>query len=82
MDRVKVEGGFDERAMREAVIDTAAALGFIFAIGAIGGFFISKAFGSSLVLTGSLVGVMKVFLIFYIVCVVIIWAVYGRYFKK
>ncbi|VEB58726.1 major facilitator superfamily nitrite extrusion protein [Salmonella enterica subsp. enterica] len=34
--------------MREAATDTAAALGFISAIGAIGGFFIPKAFGSSL----------------------------------
>ncbi len=47
MDRVKAEGGSDERAMREAATDTAAALGFISAIGAIGGFFIPKAFGSS-----------------------------------
>ncbi len=35
MDRVKAE--IDERAMREAATDTAAALGFISAIGAIGG---------------------------------------------
>ena len=72
MDRVKAEGGSDERAM----------LGFISAIGAIGGFFIPKAFGSSLALTGSPVGAMKVFLIFYIACVVITWAVYGRHSKK
>ena len=82
MDRVKAEGGSDERAMREAATDTAAALGFISAIGAIGGFFIPKAFGSSLAVTGSPVGAMKVFLIFYIACVVITWAVYGRHSKK
>ncbi|EPU7963706.1 nitrate transporter NarK [Shigella flexneri] len=82
MDRVKAEGGSDERAMREAATGTAAALGFISAIGAIGGFFIPKAFGSSLALTGSPVGAMKVFLIFYIACVVITWAVYGRHSKK
>ncbi len=40
--------------------DTAAALGFISAIGAIGGF-IPKAFGTSLAMTGSPVGAMKVF---------------------
>lgn len=55
---------------------------FISAIGAIGGFFIPKAFGSSLALTGSPVGAMKVFLIFYIACVVITWAVYGRHSKN
>ncbi|VEB97090.1 Nitrite facilitator 1 [Cedecea lapagei] len=78
MDRVKAEGGSDEHAMREAATDTAAALGFISAIGAIGGFFIPKAFGTSLDLTGSPAGAMKVFLVFYIVCVVITWVVYGR----
>lgn len=71
MDRVKAQGGSDEQAMREAATDTAAALGFISAIGAIGGFFIPKAFGISLDLTGSPAGAMKVFLVFYIACVVI-----------
>ena len=56
MDRVKAQGGSDEQAMREAATDTAAALGFISAIGAIGGFFIPKAFGISLDLTGSPAG--------------------------
>lgn len=61
MDRVKAEGGSEEKAMREAATDTAAALGFISAIGAIGGFFIPKAFGTSTALTGSPVDAMKVF---------------------
>ena len=78
MDRVKAQGGSEAQAMREAATDTAAALGFISAIGAIGGFFIPKAFGISLDLTGSPAGAMKVFLVFYIACVVITWAVYGR----
>ena len=82
MDRVKAQGGSEEQAMREAATDTAAALGFISAIGAIGGFFIPKAFGISLDLTGSPAGAMKVFLIFYIACVVITWLVYGRNTKK
>ncbi len=78
MDRVKAQGGSEAQAMREAATDTAAALGFISAIGAIGGFFIPKAFGISLDLTGSPAGAMKIFLIFYIACVIITWAVYGR----
>ncbi|EAQ9145398.1 NarK family nitrate/nitrite MFS transporter [Salmonella enterica] len=75
---VKLRGGSDEQAQREAVTDTAAALGFISAIGAVGGFFIPKAFGTSLALTGSLVGAMKIFLLFYIACVLLTWLVYGR----
>jgi NNP family nitrate/nitrite transporter-like MFS transporter len=82
MERVKAQGGTEEKAMREAATDTAAALGFISAIGAIGGFFIPKAFGASLDLTGSPAGAMKVFLVFYIACVVITWVVYGRKTKK
>ena len=45
MDRVKAQGGSEEHALREAATDTAAALGFISAIGAVGGFFIPKSFG-------------------------------------
>lgn len=75
---VKLRGGNDEQAQREAVTDTAAALGFISAIGAVGGFFIPKAFGTSLALTGSPVGAMKIFLLFYIACVLLTWLVYGR----
>jgi len=78
MERVKKEGRSEAEAMREAGTETAAALGFISAIGAIGGFFIPKAFGTSLALTGSPAGAMKVFLVFYIACVVITWAIYGR----
>jgi NNP family nitrate/nitrite transporter-like MFS transporter len=78
LERVKARGGSDESAQREAVTDSAAALGFISAIGAIGGFFIPKAFGTSLALTGSPAGAMKIFLVFYLLCVVITWAVYGR----
>lgn len=82
MDRVKAQGGSEEHALREAATDTAAALGFISAIGAVGGFFIPKSFGISLEMTGSPAGAMKIFLVFYIVCVVVTWAVYGRKAKK
>ncbi|MEH3411372.1 NarK family nitrate/nitrite MFS transporter [Phytobacter diazotrophicus] len=80
--RVKNAGGSEATALREAATETAAALGFISAIGAIGGFFIPKAFGTSLALTGSPAGAMKVFLVFYIACVVITWAIYGRNSNK
>ncbi|WP_032696253.1 NarK family nitrate/nitrite MFS transporter [Raoultella planticola] len=78
LDSVKKRGGSDEQAQHEAVTDTAAALGFISAIGAVGGFFIPKAFGTSLAMTGSPLGAMKVFFVFYVVCVLVTWLVYGR----
>ena len=52
------------------------------AIGAIGGFFIPKAFGTSLAMTGSPAGAMKIFVLFYIACVLITWLVYGRKHNK
>ncbi|AUH00576.1 NarK family nitrate/nitrite MFS transporter [Prodigiosinella confusarubida] len=78
LTRVKASGGSNEDAQRSAVTDTAAALGFISAMGAIGGFFIPKAFGTSLELTGSPAGAMKIFVVFYAVCVLITWLCYGR----
>lgn len=65
-------------AQRAAITDTAAALGFISALGAIGGFFIPKTFGTSLAMTGSPIGAMKIFLIFYLICLVLTWLLYGR----
>ncbi|MEA9390177.1 NarK family nitrate/nitrite MFS transporter [Acerihabitans sp. TG2] len=76
--RVLASGGSEEKAQREAATESAAALGFISAIGAAGGFFIPQAFGMSLSLTGSPAGAMKLFLVFYVVCVLITWLVYGR----
>jgi len=81
-DQALARGETAESAQREAITDTAAALGFISSIGAIGGFFIPKAFGTSLAMTGSPAGAMKVFLVFYVVCAVITWVVYWRNLDK
>ncbi|MCZ0400685.1 hypothetical protein OZI03_24615, partial [Escherichia coli] len=37
-----------------------------------------NAFGISLTLTGSPAGAMKVFVVFYVVCILTTWLVYGR----
>ncbi|STV88285.1 nitrate/nitrite transporter [Klebsiella michiganensis] len=78
MDRVKAQGGSEAQAMREAATIRRRRWALFRRLAAIGGFFIPKAFGISLDLTGSPAGAMKVFLVFYIACVVITWAVYGR----
>ncbi|KQN51854.1 nitrate/nitrite transporter NarK [Serratia sp. Leaf50] len=77
-DRAIAQGKSPEQAQQAAVTDTAAALGFISSIGAIGGFFIPQAFGMSLAMTGSPAGAMKVFLLFYLVCAAVTFCVYGR----
>ncbi|CAK9885800.1 MAG: Nitrate/nitrite transporter NarK [Candidatus Erwinia impunctatus] len=78
LDRMKAAGATDAQAQHEAVTETSAALGFISAIGALGGFFIPQTFGLSLSMTGSPAGAMKIFLLFYLLCVAITWLVYGR----
>ena len=77
-EKMLARGHSVDEAQHTAVTDTAAALGFISALGAIGGFFIPKAFGTSLAMTGSPVGAMKIFLIFYLACLAITWLIYGR----
>ena len=78
LERIKAEGGDDALAQREAATETSAALGFISAIGALGGFFIPQTFGLSLAMTGSPAGAMKIFLVFYLCCIAVTWLVYGR----
>lgn len=73
------EAGLNEDVItRKSGIDTAAALGFISAIGAFGGFFIPQAFGLSLSLTGTASSALMLFLFFYIICSITTWLVYGR----
>lgn len=58
-------------AAKNAVIETAAALGFISAIGAIGGFFIPQIFSLSLLLFSSVNYALVTFIVFYFVCTVV-----------
>lgn len=73
-------GGDAERrqALAEAGKESAAVLGFAGAIGAYGGFFIPKSFGTSLDLTGSAVPALACFIAFYVSCVAITWWCYAR----
>ena len=69
----------DEPTRRKASeMESAAIVGFSSAIGAYGGFFIPMAFGDSLKATGGPQTALWVFLAFYLSCVVVNWAFYGR----
>ncbi|HEY9216484.1 MAG TPA: MFS transporter [Phenylobacterium sp.] len=63
---------------RMAEMEAAAIVGFSSAIGAYGGFFIPKAFGDSMKIFGGPEVALLVFLGFYISCVAVNWAFYGR----
>lgn len=67
-----------ESAVRDGNRQAAAVLGFSGAIGAYGGFFIPKSYGSSIALTGSPHAALWTFIGFYLVCVVLTWLFYSR----
>ena len=64
--------------LRQAEKESAAITGFTSAIAAFGAFFIPKAYGTSLQLTGGVEAALWGFLLFYVSCVVITWAFYTR----
>lgn len=81
-ERQRAAEGKDEQAQRQAVVDaskeSAAVLGFSGAIGAYGGFFIPKSFGTSIDMTGGASAALLLFIVFYMSCVGITWWFYAR----
>ncbi|MBO0759250.1 MAG: MFS transporter, partial [Bradyrhizobiaceae bacterium] len=65
-------------ALKAASIESAAALGFIGAVGACGGYLIPRGFGASIAATGSPHLALAVFLLFYVTCIFITWHFYLR----
>ena len=66
------------QAIKEGNTEGAAAVGFAGALGAYGGFFIPKSYGSSIAATGGPELALWVFAIFYAVCIVVTWWYYAR----
>jgi MFS transporter, NNP family, nitrate/nitrite transporter len=64
--------------LRQAEKESAAITGFTSAIAAFGAFFIPKAYGTSLGLTGGVDAALWAFLIFYVSCLAITWFYYTR----
>ena len=63
---------------RQADRESAAIIAFTSAIAAYGAFFIPKAYGTSITLSGGPELALWVFMTFYAVCVVITWFYYTR----
>ncbi|MNF09707.1 Nitrate/nitrite transporter NarK [compost metagenome] len=53
-------------------------LGFSSAVGAFGGFFIPKSFGSSIALTGGPEAALYGFIAYYVSCILVTWWWYAR----
>ena len=67
-----------DQAIRDANKEAAAVLGFSSAVGAYGGFFIPKSYGSSIAATGGPEAALYAFIVFYVTCTVITWWYYSR----
>jgi NNP family nitrate/nitrite transporter-like MFS transporter len=75
--RLMPELGSDA-STRQAEKESAAIIGFTSAIGAYGAFFIPKAFGTSIAVTGTPVAALYVFIAFYVICMAVTWLYYVR----
>lgn len=64
--------------IRQAEKESAAIIGFTSAIAAYGAFFIPKAYGSSISLTGGPEAALWGFMVFYVTCVCVTWFFYTR----
>jgi NNP family nitrate/nitrite transporter-like MFS transporter len=67
-----------EQAVKDANKEAAAVLGFTSAIGAYGGFFIPKSYGTSISMTGGPEGALYLFIVFYLSCILMTWWYYSR----
>jgi NNP family nitrate/nitrite transporter-like MFS transporter len=65
-------------ALKTAGIESGAALGFIGAIGACGGYLIPSGFGKSIAITGGPQLALLIYLGFYAVCLALTWFYYLR----
>lgn len=65
-------------AIKEGNTEGAAALGFAGALGAYGGFFIPKSYGSSIAATGGPELALWIFSAFYVMCIAVTWWYYAR----
>lgn len=78
IDRTAPAGLAPAERLRQAERESAAIIGFTSAIAAYGAFFIPKAYGSSIAITGGAEAALLGFLGFYVTCVAVTWFFYTR----
>jgi NNP family nitrate/nitrite transporter-like MFS transporter len=81
-EKLRQAGGSGESgralALKSASIESGAALGFIGAVGACGGYFIPRGFGASIAATGGPQSALEIYLAFYAACLALTWWFYLR----
>ncbi|MGJ8571600.1 MAG: nitrate/nitrite transporter [Hoeflea sp.] len=73
-----MKGLSKDELLKQAGRESAAIIAFTSAIAAYGAFFIPKAYGTSIALTGGPAAALWGFLTFYVICAVLTWAYYTR----
>ncbi len=63
---------------RRALVEAAAAMGFVSAVGAYGSFLIPRGYGMSIKSTGTPMVALATYLSFYLICILITWLCYLR----
>jgi MFS transporter, NNP family, nitrate/nitrite transporter len=71
-------GATAPQRLRQAEKESAAIIGFTSAIAAYGAFFIPKAYGTSISMTGGPAAALWGFLVFYVTCALVTWFFYTR----
>jgi NNP family nitrate/nitrite transporter-like MFS transporter len=67
-----------DASRKQAERESAAIIAFTSAIAAYGAFFIPKAYGTSIAMTGGPVMALWGFLVFYAICLVLTWVYYTK----
>jgi NNP family nitrate/nitrite transporter-like MFS transporter len=76
---VRLEPGMSlDARQRQAEMESAAIIGFTSAVAAYGAFFIPKAYGTSISLSGGPELALWGFMAFYVTCIAITWGFYTR----
>jgi MFS transporter, NNP family, nitrate/nitrite transporter len=82
-ERLRSAEGKGSDAREQAIVagnkEAAAVLGFSAAIGAYGGFFIPKGYGTSIAMTGGPEAALATFIVFYVSCIAMTWWYYARH---
>jgi len=73
-----MQGLSNDELLKQSGRESAAIIAFTSAIAAYGAFFIPKAYGTSIALTGGPAAALWGFLTFYVICAVLTWRFYTR----
>lgn len=79
LGRVRAQGAeATQEALRRAKLETSAAVGFIGAVGAYGGWLVPQTFGLSIATTGTPFRALEAIMVLYLICMFVLWRNFVR----